>query len=308
MARILLSAYACEPGRGSEPGVGWGWANELAREGHRVTVLTRGRKSRRHRAGDKPTRPQARASSTTICHGGCRGIRRFPGGKPALLRAVAVVRRSHVATSAFPSPPFDIVQHVTYVSIPLSQLHGYAWHSVLLRSGIRWRNGSPRASELDSRLEVGSVRQPRATSLTGFLRLGSAGAAHLGASEPNLCDPRHADAASETRLDQRANSNSGRGASVRTAPLGPNSARNEPELRLLYVGRLLDWKGIDLALQGHKVERGRTGRNVSLTIVGDGPARLPSSRRLCRNLELNEWCALGGLGVAGQLAQNLSRR
>src|SRR5208282_3662094 len=39
--RILLSAYACEPGRGSEPGVGWGWATELARSGHQVWVLTR---------------------------------------------------------------------------------------------------------------------------------------------------------------------------------------------------------------------------------------------------------------------------
>src|ERR1700686_5022098 len=39
--RILLSAYACEPGKGSEPGVGWHWAVEMARLGHRVTVLTR---------------------------------------------------------------------------------------------------------------------------------------------------------------------------------------------------------------------------------------------------------------------------
>src|SRR6185437_12063651 len=39
--KILLSAYACEPGKGSEPGVGWNWALELARQGHDVTVLTR---------------------------------------------------------------------------------------------------------------------------------------------------------------------------------------------------------------------------------------------------------------------------
>jgi NAD(P)-dependent dehydrogenase (short-subunit alcohol dehydrogenase family) len=41
MARVLLSAYACEPERGSEPGVGWNWATELARLGHQVTVVTR---------------------------------------------------------------------------------------------------------------------------------------------------------------------------------------------------------------------------------------------------------------------------
>jgi len=38
--RILLSAYACEPGRGSEPEVGWQWATHLARL-HDITVLTR---------------------------------------------------------------------------------------------------------------------------------------------------------------------------------------------------------------------------------------------------------------------------
>jgi glycosyltransferase involved in cell wall biosynthesis len=39
--KILLSAYACEPGRGSEPGVGWSWAVGLADLGHSVWVVTR---------------------------------------------------------------------------------------------------------------------------------------------------------------------------------------------------------------------------------------------------------------------------
>jgi len=39
--RVLLSAYACEPHKGSEPGVGWEWATRLARAGHQVCVLTR---------------------------------------------------------------------------------------------------------------------------------------------------------------------------------------------------------------------------------------------------------------------------
>ncbi len=37
---VLLSAYACEPGKGSEPGVGWRWANGLAPRVE-LTVLTR---------------------------------------------------------------------------------------------------------------------------------------------------------------------------------------------------------------------------------------------------------------------------
>ena len=39
--KILLSAYACEPYKGSEPGVGWHWARELANIGHQVWVITR---------------------------------------------------------------------------------------------------------------------------------------------------------------------------------------------------------------------------------------------------------------------------
>lgn len=38
--RILLSAYACEPNKGSEPGVGWNWATHLA-DYFEVYVITR---------------------------------------------------------------------------------------------------------------------------------------------------------------------------------------------------------------------------------------------------------------------------
>lgn len=39
--KILLSAYACEPYKGSEPSVGWNWSRELAKLNHEVWVLTR---------------------------------------------------------------------------------------------------------------------------------------------------------------------------------------------------------------------------------------------------------------------------
>jgi glycosyltransferase involved in cell wall biosynthesis len=38
--KILLSAFACEPNRGSEMGVGWNWALSLAQAGHQVVALT----------------------------------------------------------------------------------------------------------------------------------------------------------------------------------------------------------------------------------------------------------------------------
>lgn len=38
---IIVSAYACEPNKGSEPGIGWHWVIELARLGYNVNVITR---------------------------------------------------------------------------------------------------------------------------------------------------------------------------------------------------------------------------------------------------------------------------
>lgn len=38
--RVLISAYACEPGKGSEPEVGWRWVLEMSQHYH-ITVITR---------------------------------------------------------------------------------------------------------------------------------------------------------------------------------------------------------------------------------------------------------------------------
>lgn len=38
--KVLISAYACEPDKGSEPGVGWNWVQQIARF-HEVWVITR---------------------------------------------------------------------------------------------------------------------------------------------------------------------------------------------------------------------------------------------------------------------------
>ena len=45
--KVLLSAYACEPNKGSEPGVGWNWLIEIAKLNHKVTVITRSNKKNR---------------------------------------------------------------------------------------------------------------------------------------------------------------------------------------------------------------------------------------------------------------------
>ncbi len=39
--RIVLVAYACDPSRGTEPGMGWAWAEAVASRGHTVELLIR---------------------------------------------------------------------------------------------------------------------------------------------------------------------------------------------------------------------------------------------------------------------------
>ncbi len=39
--KVFLSAYDCQPGKGSESGVGWHWAKNIAEIGHEVWVVTR---------------------------------------------------------------------------------------------------------------------------------------------------------------------------------------------------------------------------------------------------------------------------
>jgi glycosyltransferase involved in cell wall biosynthesis len=39
--KLLVSAYACEPNKGSEPGVGWNWVQALLRRGYDLHVITR---------------------------------------------------------------------------------------------------------------------------------------------------------------------------------------------------------------------------------------------------------------------------
>ncbi len=113
MARILLSAYACEPGRGSEPALGWGWATELARAGHQVWVLTR--------ADNRPAIERdalaADPKLNFVYFDLAAWAQRCRKGLGKILYYVlwqwCAVR--HIR-KRFPALPFDVVQHVTYAS------------------------------------------------------------------------------------------------------------------------------------------------------------------------------------------------
>ena len=113
MARILLSAYACEPARGSEPALGWGWATELVRAGHQVWVLTRAE----NRTAIDRDALAADPNLTFVYFDLAPWVQTCRKGIGKILyyvlwqwRAVRHIRKH------FPALPFDVVQHVTYAS------------------------------------------------------------------------------------------------------------------------------------------------------------------------------------------------
>lgn len=115
--RVLLSAYTCEPGRGSERGNGWNWAVHLVREGHDVHVLTRAE-----------SRPAVEAALAALEGDVAARLQVRYVGVPAWVRE-RLARRSQLLYlswqhAALPSAqalhavrPFDLVHHVTWGSL-----------------------------------------------------------------------------------------------------------------------------------------------------------------------------------------------
>lgn len=280
MPRILLSAYACEPGRGSEPGVGWSWATELARQGHDVTVLTR--------AANRSTIER----ESSRCNGHLsflyydlpkpvQRLRRFPGGKQLYyvlwqwFAARRLRRRS-------PRLSFDVVQHVTYVSVRYPSFMGslgipFYFGPVsggevvppALRSGF---SAPERCREIVRALSNRWVR------IGPLMRRTFQQASRILVTRDTLGllprSVRHK--ATPTLAIGLASDFAG----------GSQPALRTPHMRLLYAGRLLDWKGVDLALHAVSIARQKYPA-FRFTIVGAGP-RSSRLQRLCRRLQLDE--------------------
>jgi glycosyltransferase involved in cell wall biosynthesis len=112
--RILVCAYACEPERGSEPGVGWNWARELARD-HEVHVLTR-ENNRQPIERELKERPQPNMHFLYLDLPDA--IRRWKRGQRGIHMyyyawQIAARRR---ARTEHRDRPFDVVHHLTFAS------------------------------------------------------------------------------------------------------------------------------------------------------------------------------------------------
>ncbi len=110
--KVLISAYACEPNRGSEPSVGWNFVTTMAQY-HDITVLTRtnNKKIIEEYLNSKPINLKFVYHDLPKWAGwwkkGCKGVQLYY--YLWQLTAIPMVKKCHTKSN------FDLCQHLTFV-------------------------------------------------------------------------------------------------------------------------------------------------------------------------------------------------
>ena len=267
--RILLSAFACEPGRGSEPGIGWAWAEALARD-HDVVVLTDASHKTAIEA-ELAIRPRPRLRVEYLGSGATvwRGPRIYRYYYQWQRMALARARELHRYAA------FDVVHAVTYTAHRLPSYMGrlgipFIWGPLgggedvsLAFYHPRWIGARESAKELVRwlwnrwcRVDPGrraAARLARAIAVTTQQTLSTF---PLDVHGRIILLP----SSVLNRSDQMA-------ISASRATAGPRSG-----LSLAFAGHLVGWKGPSFALRAFAMYA-RRYPTAELRFYGDGPMR-----------------------------------
>lgn len=259
--RILLSAYACEPGRGSEPGNGWNWSLALARLGHEVWTLTRpaGRP-----AIDRQDVPR---NLHVIYVEAPRRAEPFLKGQAGVYVRYLLWQRAayRVACTLEAAHDFDVVHHVTWGSLKGgSKL--WRLDKPFVLGPVSGGQTAPHA--FGAYLDGGRRQEVLRTALThralpyapGLSRMLRHTSLLLAANQETLT------------LAQRMGAQRGRlfldtGLPAHFYPKTERPPRAAGPLRVLWVGRLYPIKGLRLALEA----LGQVRVPFCFTILGGGP-------------------------------------
>lgn len=265
--KALISAYAFAPGLGSEPGLGWRIATEIARD-HDVWVITRkGYAPLIRRELDARPLPSLRVAylqlpfepnwlyRTPLIEAHYRLWQRALGAFALRLHAEIGFDVAHHATYARYYTPSGLAD----LPIPLifGPVGGAETTPDALRPGL-----APHA-----RLKEGLREAARALSLRdpALARSWSRTAIAIAATEETR--------AAVMRLgarDARLGSNVGVGEDELDRLAALAAPDRDAPLHCLSIGRLLHWKGVDLSIEAFARASLPGAR---FTIIGDGPER-----------------------------------
>lgn len=257
---ILLSAFACDPTQGSEEGVGWTWAYHLSRLGHTVFVLTREHNRdaiERYVAYTKPPRLIFIYVRVPVIPFWMPG----PGVYPYYICWQWLAYRA--AKSLHAQHHFDVIHHITY------GVFRNASYLFLLRAPFIFGpvGGGERSPKALRRSMSGAAKTheflrdlinilPRFDPLWRRM-LGRAVRIVAKTGETQACFPRRVRGRTIIALENM----------VADAPVLAGLPTRGSPLRLLYAGRLLEMKGLHLALRALSL----VNIPVTFTIVGRGP-------------------------------------
>ncbi len=264
--KVGLVAYACSPDQGSEPGVGWNVATSLTRD-HDVWVFTR---ASNRTAIERATRSGKWERLRFVYHDlpGLFGVKRLPLGIYPYhylwqMSVGAVVGRVHAEVG------LDVAHQITFGSFrypsSLQDLHEVPY--------VLGPVGGAEEAPLPSWGSFGF----RGMILETMRWLSN----RVALADPWLRSTyRHAAIVLCVSPDSRAYLERGFGLEGRTLlmpSIGVESVGkadrvpgNSGRLRALFVGRLVHWKGVTIAVESVHQARS-TGSDVTLTILGDGP-------------------------------------
>jgi glycosyltransferase involved in cell wall biosynthesis len=262
--RILISAFGCVPGKGSEKGKGWNWSVSLADAGHDITVLTvpSHRIEIEQAAGDRPDMALRFVYiDVPRWAGAVRGqlgvYANYLAWQWAAYRLARRLVKQH---------EFDLVHHISWGSLQLGTWMGRL-PIPLVFGPVGGGQTAPRSLRQfyagDWRTEaVRTFVTQRLMPLDPFARM------TVNRARLVLVDNRET-----AHLARRLGSGDVRYESELGVPPerladGPPPPTGGP-LRLLWVGRLMPRKGLPLALQA--VALARRSADVRLTVVGGGP-------------------------------------
>jgi glycosyltransferase involved in cell wall biosynthesis len=278
--KVLISAYACEPNKGSEPEVGWQWSLQMARF-HDVTVLTR-ENNRAAIERELQVLREWQPVPSFVYHDETPHLldikKRFSALKMYYIlwqrSAHEVVGRLHQETA------FDLFHHVTFAA--------FRYPSAI------WGHGVPCVWGPVGGIESIPLRLLPWSHPRSLLKELARDIHNLIQAAPFHILPKRAGATTVTlastpemqrafgRLGFEARLMPTIGLNTKTLPYRAPTENGGP-LRLLFVGNIITLKGVDLAL--HALKESQT--SATFTLVGDGDY-LPAARSLVKKLGLEK--------------------
>jgi glycosyltransferase involved in cell wall biosynthesis len=268
--KLLLSAYACEPHKGSEPSVGWNWAQALMRRQYEVHVITRSN----NRPGIEDFLRDSHSPLKFAYFDLPRWTRiwkRWPGGLYLyyLLWQIGAYR---LAKKLHSIQQFDRVQHVTFASCRQPSFMGCLGIPFIFgpvgggeTMPAQFRKGIPLTARMaEAGRNLGSVL----IAWDPLMRL-TFSSAHIIA-----CTTHETMARIPLRFRAKCIVQPAIGIDERNiadqTEVTLESTRPYPQF--LFVGRLLYWKGVHLLIRAMAEVR-KAVPEARLKIIGDGNDR-----------------------------------